>query len=210
MIMLIWGSKNGCGGTNMDNMFYEEITQEESFKYVNHYFSIYKTKIKQHNVDFNSHYDYDCNFDNPFFENIVFGNDYFLNLFAENQQQLIKTGSYNLEEVFQLNEQYKEVVLEKFKKDFKEEFAREYISKIDDILKEYKRQLKYASEDKRFYENREYLGKEDTIGGPVSEEERVEGIEDAKERQELYANKIQLFESAKDSVSTIITHAMFV
>ncbi len=192
-------------------MFYQEITQEESFKYVNHYFSIYKSKIKQHNIDFHSHYDYDCNFDSSFFERIVFGNEYFLDLFGEYQHKLIKQGITNSQVLNEKNEQYRETVLERFKEDFKEEFAREYISKIDEILKDYKEELRYALDDEKVYQDKEEARKVAVaLEEEFSEEERLEYLKDAQERKEIYSEKIQLFEGAKDSVSTILSQAMFI
>lgn len=195
----------------MDDMFYQEIAQEESFKYVNHYFAIFKSKVKQQNIDFNSHYDYDCNFNMPFFEKIVFGNDYFLNLFAENQQQLIKQGIADMKEVFEKNEQYKESVVEKFKQDFKEEFAREYISKIDDIIRKHKEELKYAIQDESVYSDKDAYKKEAMLlGEEFSEEERLDYLQDALERREIYGEKVRLYESARDSVAATISQAIFV
>lgn len=184
----------------MDNMFYQEITQEESFKYACHYFSIYKSKIRQHISDFNLHYDYDCDFDKSFFDNIVFGSNFFLDFFKENQNKLMKQGKYDLNEVMKLNEQFKEEVLSTFMNDFKKEFAKEYITKIDDILKEHNEELKHAIEDEKFYQNREYLNHEEFLDDPVSEEERTEYIQDEQEKQENIKGKIELYKSAKNSI----------
>ncbi|GAB6451385.1 hypothetical protein bcgnr5369_21290 [Bacillus cereus] len=194
----------------MDNMFYQEITQEESFKYACHYFSIYKSKIRQHNLDFNHHYDYDCDFNKSFFENIVFGNDFFLDLFKENQNKLIKQGTYDLNEVMELNEQFKKETLATFMNDFKTEFVKEYITKINDILKEHNKELKYAIEDEKFYQNREYLNHKEFLDDPVSEEERTECIQDAKEKQEDFKVKIELYESAKNSIANSLSNSNLV
>lgn len=191
----------------MDNMLYQEITQEESFKYACHYFSIYKSKIRQCISDFNLHYDYDCDFDKSFFDNIVFGRNFFLDLFKENQNKLMKQGTYDLNEVMKLNEQFKEEVLSTFINDFKKEFAKEYIIKIDYILKDYNEELKYAIEDERFYQNREYLNHKEFLDDPVSEEERIECIQDAQEKQEDFKVKIELYESAKNSISNSLSNS---
>ncbi|PDZ94258.1 hypothetical protein CON36_34740, partial [Bacillus cereus] len=154
--------------------------------------------------------DYDCDFNKSFFENIVFGNDFFLDLFKENQNKLIKQGTYDLNEVMELNEQFKKETLVIFMNDFKKEFVKEYITKIDDILKEHNKELKYAIEDEQFYQNREYLNHKEFLDDPVSEEERTECIQDAQEKQEDFKVKIELYESAKNSIYNSLSNSNLV
>lgn len=186
----------------MENAVLEEILLEETYKYANHYFEIFEMKIRQGIISYKEHYESDCEFDTAFFEGIIFREEYFSRLFQEKQEEYLKS-NHSLEEAIGMIESYKKEVVRNVQRQFEVRFAQEYISKIDEIVKNYETELDYAREDERYYSEREYIQDEDSM---ISEDERVENIAEAKQLQEELIHKISIFDSAKSVISSELIH----
>jgi len=101
------------------------------------------------------------------------------------------------------NEEFTKEFIKKVRFYFKQEMAAIYIDSLKNQRKEIELDLKYAIEDKEYYQNRHYIGQEDDIGGPVSEDERLKEIHSAQEKQKLLKIQLKTFNEAESELQAI-------
>lgn len=101
------------------------------------------------------------------------------------------------------NEEFTEAFIKKIRFYFKQEIASVYMDSLKNQCKEIKGDLKYALEDEEYFMNRKYIGQEESIGGPVSEEERLKEIHSAQEKQKLFKEQLETFSKIEAELQAV-------
>lgn len=106
------------------------------------------------------------------------------------------------------NEEFTEAFIKEMRFYFKQEIASVYMDSLKNQCKEIKDDLKYASEDEEYYMNRKYIGQEESIGGPVSEGERLKEIHNAQEKQKLLKEQLETFNKVETELQAVKNKTM--
>jgi len=180
------------GETIMTNE-YQQLLRDESLQYGVHYFPYFQRKLENGNVNIKEHFQNDCKFDREFYEGIIYTNEVIVEKIKAYRQRVF-TKTYNVDATEEKMKRYMHRLTEKIKRDFQRAMITFYLEKLEDELEDAKVELKYAEEDEVYYKERKYIGEEEAIGGPVSEKERLENIQEAQEKQMKYGQKVSVIE----------------
>jgi len=172
---------------------YKQLLRDEALQYGVHYFPYFQRKLENGNVNLKEHFQNDCKFDREFYEGIIYSNELVVDKIKDYRQRVF-TKLYDVDATEAKMERYTYRLTEKIKRDFQKAMITFYLEKLEGELEDAKEELKYAEEDEVYYKERKYIGEEEAIGGPVSEKERLDNIQEAQEKQMKYGQKVSVIE----------------
>lgn len=182
------------------NQDMQQVLKDEAMKYAVHYFPNFFSKAESENpISFANHYK-ELKFSKRFFYGIVFKEQPFLQYLDEKRSEVYRMFRGNDEKMEQANEEVEEELLQEVSKVYKEYYVSMYLELLNEKLTEYQEELTYATEDADYYRERKYVGEEDDIGGPVSEEERLSLIQENEKNIEKYTARMNTLRGTKNEI----------
>ena len=187
------------------NQQMQQVLKEQAMQYAVHYFSSFFSKAESKNpISFAEHYE-GLKFSKRFFYGIIFKEQPFLQYLDEKRSEVYRLFRDNDEKMTQEEEKVEEELVQEARKMYKEYYVSMYLELLNEKLKEYQEELTYAVEDLDYYREKKYIGEEDVIGGPVSEEERLSLMKDSEKNIEKYTALMEKLQGPKEKLERYIS-----
>jgi hypothetical protein len=177
----------------------KESIKKFAQKYGDHYFEGYFYRAEDKHIPFEIHYK-SLKFNKEFFYELIYEDPLFLEYLSEKRKDVFLK-SYEDEEFEEKEiEKIDDAVIKETARLYKQYFKEVYLYHLNEKMNEIKDELKFAAEDEKYFENRKYIGEEETIGGKVTEEERIDLINEAKQKQQRYHNELKILNKLKEEL----------
>lgn len=182
------------------NEHMQQVLKEEAMKYAVHYFPHFFAKAESENpISFADHYK-ELKFSKEFFYGIVFKEQPFLQYLDGKRSEIYRMFHDNDEKMEQAIEEVEEELLQETSNVYKSYYTSMYVELMNEKMNDYQEELTYAKEDADYYRKRKYIGEEDAIGGPVSEEERLSLIQESEKHIETYTTRMENLQGIKEEL----------
>lgn len=192
-------------GVTMNKKMKQAI-QEFAEKYAMHYGREYVVALPDTYTSFEAHYE-QLSFDKDFFYELLHLDYAFSDYFSQKREELLKKIN-DIHEVERCFARVKENAYEQTQLLFKEAFAKLYLDMIQEEMDKVDEELRYTIEDKLYFQERKYIGEEEEIGGPVSEEERTSMMKELSRKEEIYTKTLRHYAYAEENIKLVIAHEL--
>jgi len=176
---------------------YQQILKRETQKYADRYYPYFKMYAKI--TDFEKHYE-QCEFNRVFVEEIITSEGYFLDIITSFEKGILV--QYSVQgDLDKASKEYINVLIDRFLKDFKSCFKKEYHTRLKDDLIELHVSFEDAILEDFDHFHQLYEEIKEGIRNEITEEEYLALTNSYKEKQNRLSGQIEFVEKIIESLS---------